>query len=125
MTATIPNVKQQLKNWSSGRSAKDAEAPQRETLDARKLTILGHVGRSQFATAPDGRELKLRGPIMNGHRGSSAVGPLRQGPAGTEPRLAARRPSGRGDRTDVMPDHLLPARGSSFNSHVERSCALC
>lgn len=64
-TRTIGSVKEQLAaHWATGKPAKDAEAPKRETLDARKLTILGNVGRSAYATAPDGRELRLRGPVQ-------------------------------------------------------------
>ena len=61
---TIPGVREQVRRWTGGGSAKDAEAPQRETIDVGKLKILGIVGRSTFATAPDGRELRLKGPAM-------------------------------------------------------------
>ena len=64
MTPTIPNVKGQLQNWTGRGPKKDAAAPQRETLAADKLKVLGSVGRSSFATTPDGRELRLRGPAM-------------------------------------------------------------
>ena len=60
----IPTVKEQITRWTSARSPKDAETTQRETLDARNLTILGTVGRSTFATARDGRQLRLKGPAM-------------------------------------------------------------
>ena len=64
MTPTIPGVRDQLKSWSGRRSTKDAAPPQRETLDVRNLKILGSVARSTFATTPDGRELRLKGPAM-------------------------------------------------------------
>ena len=64
MTSTIPGVREQVRTWTGGRTAKAADGPQRETLDARKLTILGSVGRATFATAPNGRELRLKGPAM-------------------------------------------------------------
>ena len=57
MNTAIPPVSEQLKQWGRGRSVKDAE-PQRETIAARNLKLLGSVGRSQFATARDGRELR-------------------------------------------------------------------
>lgn len=64
---TIPgNVREQLKQWSNGRSAtKPDDRPQRETLDARDLTVLGRLGRSSFARTKDGRELKVRGPVAH------------------------------------------------------------
>lgn len=64
-TNTLPSVKEQVKRWAGGRTAKDApDKPQRETFAARDLMILGHVGRSTFARTKDGRELRLRGPVM-------------------------------------------------------------
>jgi hypothetical protein len=60
----IPTVKEQVRQMIAGRTAKDADGPQRATLDARKLTILGSVGSSTFAVGPDGRELRLKGPAQ-------------------------------------------------------------
>ena len=57
------NVKEQVASWS-GRRNKDNAEPERETIWASKLRVLGSVGRRQFATLPDGRELKLHGPAM-------------------------------------------------------------
>ena len=62
-TSSIPSVKEQARNWTGGR-AKAPAPPQRETLDARNLNILGNLARSTFATTSDGRELRLRGPAM-------------------------------------------------------------
>jgi hypothetical protein len=62
-TNPIGSVKEQAKRWASGRSAK-ADEPQRETRNVRDLKILGRLSRSTFAQTKDGRELKLRGPIM-------------------------------------------------------------
>ena len=64
MTSTIGSVKDQLASWGNRRAAKDADEPQRETLDVRDLTVLGTLGRSSFARTKDGRELKLKGPAM-------------------------------------------------------------
>ena len=62
-TTTLPSVREQVRGWTDRRSEKGAATPQRETLDARKLKILGSVARSTFATTPDARELRLRGPV--------------------------------------------------------------
>ena len=64
MTSTIGSVKDQLATWGNRRAAKNADEPQRETLDSRDLTVLGTLGRSSFARTKDGRELKLKGPAM-------------------------------------------------------------
>ena len=61
-TTTLPSVREQVRGWTDRRS--DTETPQRETLDARNLKILGSVARSTFVTTPEGRELRLRGPAM-------------------------------------------------------------
>ena len=63
MTA-FPSVRDQAKRWTTDRSGKDADAPRRETFAARQVRVLGRLGRSTFATLPDHRELKLRGPLM-------------------------------------------------------------
>ena len=64
MTSTIPNVKEQLKNWSGRGPKKDAETPQRETFAERDVEVLGNISRSSFVRTKDGREFKLRGPIL-------------------------------------------------------------
>jgi hypothetical protein len=64
MTTTIPGVREQVRQWTGGRSAKDADdKPQLETIAARDLKIIGRVGKSSFATH-GGRELRLKGPVM-------------------------------------------------------------
>ena len=64
MTTAIGTVKDQVASWGGRRAPKDADRPQRETFGHRALKVVASVGRSQFVTLPDGREVKLRGPVM-------------------------------------------------------------